>query len=486
MFNDVVHGMGRLLAYFYELIPNYGIGIIFLTILVRVAMIPLAVKQAHIMEKNRGNAEKMRKLLPEVKKIKEKYRDDKARQYEEQKKLYDHHGVNMLGGLSGCLPMLVQMPIFLAMYQVLSGCNKIFGSGRTCTLGFHLPDGSGLKEAIIDGRASFLGMNLNLHPSEALQDGGLIGALPYYLLIAVMGYTMWYQTRQMMKAQPVVDPQMAQTQKIMQFMPLILVFASLNFPAGLTVYWSATNIWSIAQQFVLMRKFGPLSGEQEAPEPAPSGMLSGLVGRLKGAQSTGRGETARRGTGKGETKPPAPRQAGRAPNKGGARPAKPTAQGPKRSAAKPAQKPEGKTPAKPAAQKPAGKTPAKRAAQKPAAQAAKIPTPEPVSEKPEGQSVGDSPRERPAGEASGQAAGKPAASKTPARPGSKQPSGGGGRRPAANRARTAPAGKPGQPKTGAKSPAGKAGSAAGGRPTGTGAPPGRPKGSGARKKRQGR
>lgn len=473
MFNDVVHGMGRLLAYFYELIPNYGIGIIFLTILVRVAMIPLAVKQAHIMEKNRGNAEKMRKLLPEVKKIKEKYRDDKARQYEEQKKLYDHHGVNMLGGLSGCLPMLVQMPIFLAMYQVLSGCNKLFGGGRTCTLGFHLPDGSGLKEAIIDGRASFLGMNLNLHPSEALQDGGLISALPYYLLIAVMGYTMWYQTRQMMKAQPVVDPQMAQTQKIMQFMPLILVFASLNFPAGLTVYWSATNIWSIAQQFVLMRKFGPPAQVQEARVPAPPGLLSGLMGRLKDAQSTRRGEAAQGSTGKGETKPPAARQAGRAPNKGGAKPVKPAAQGPKTSAQKPAQKPAGKTPAKPAAQKSS-------------AQAAKAPRPEPESEKPEGQSVGESAPERPAGKASGQAAGKPAASKTPARPGSKQPSGGGGRRPAANRARTAAAGKPGQPKTGAKSPAGKAESAAGGRPTGTGSAPGRPKGSGARKKRQGR
>ncbi|MEX2551549.1 MAG: membrane protein insertase YidC [Actinomycetota bacterium] len=472
MFNDVVHGMGRLLAYFYELIPNYGIGIIFLTILVRVAMIPLAVKQAHIMEKNRGNAEKMRKLLPEVKKIKEKYKDDKARQYEEQKKLYDHHGVNMLGGLSGCLPMLVQMPVFLAMYQVLSGCNKIFGGGRTCTLGFHLPGGSSLKEAIVDGRASFLGMNLNLHPSEALQDGGLISVLPYYLLIAVMGYTMWYQTRQMMKAQPVVDPQMAQTQKIMQFMPLILVFASLNFPAGLTVYWSATNIWSIAQQFVLMRKFGPATREQEERAPAPSGLLTGLMGRLKGAQST-RGESAPSGTGKGETKSPTTRQAGRAPNRGGARPAKPAAQGPKKSAAKPAQKPAGKTPAKPAAQKSS-------------AQAAKIPTPEPESQKPEDQSTTDSRPEGPAGESSGQAAGKPPAPKTPARAAPKQPSGAGGRRPAANRARTAPAGKPGQPKTGAKSPAGKAESAAGGRPAGTGAAPGRPKGSGARKKRQGR
>src|SRR5918992_453788 len=144
--------MGRLLAAFYDFIPNYGVGIIFLTILVRVAMIPLAVKQFHIMQANRANAEKMRKLLPEVKKLKEKYRDDRTRQYEEQKKLYDQHGVNMLGGLSGCLPVLVQMPVFMAMYSVLSGCNKIFGSGRRCTEGFHIPDGSALKAVILEGR----------------------------------------------------------------------------------------------------------------------------------------------------------------------------------------------------------------------------------------------------------------------------------------------------------------------------------------------
>lgn len=268
MFNSVVSGMGRLLAYFYDIIPSYGVGIILLTVLVRVMMIPLAVKQAHIMEANRGNAERMRKLAPEIKKLKEKYRDDRARQYEEQKKLYDQHGVNMLGGLNGCLPMLLQMPVFYAMYSVLSGCNKVFGRGRVCTVGFHLPDGSALKTAILSGRGTFLGMNLNFRPSIVLQTQGFGRALPYYALISIMGYTMWFQSRQMMKAQPVVDPQMAQTQKVMQFLPLMLVFASLNFPAGLTVYWSATNIWAIGQQFLLMRWIGPASKGKAAPKPA--------------------------------------------------------------------------------------------------------------------------------------------------------------------------------------------------------------------------
>src|SRR5688500_8728749 len=137
MFSALLHGMGQLLAYFYSIIPNYGVAIIMLTILVRTAMIPLAIKQAHSMQANRGNAEKMRKLQPEVKKLKEKYKDDRQKVYEEQKKLYEEHGVNMLGGLNGCLPMLLQMPIFLAMYSVLSGCEKLIGA-RNCVPGFHI------------------------------------------------------------------------------------------------------------------------------------------------------------------------------------------------------------------------------------------------------------------------------------------------------------------------------------------------------------
>lgn len=255
MINSLLHGMGQLLAYFYSLIPNYGVSIIMLTVLVRTAMIPLAIKQAHSMQANRGNAEKMRKLQPEVKKLKEKYKDDRQRQYEEQKKLYEEHGVNMLGGLNGCLPMLLQMPIFLAMYAVLSGCPKLF-MARNCSPGFHIPKESPLYTSIIERTSTFLGTNLEFKPAEVFGNSGPVAVLPYVILIAVMGGTMFYQTSMMMKAQPAPDPQMAATQKIMRFMPLMLVFFSWQFPAGLILYWSATNVWTIGQQYLLMKKFG--------------------------------------------------------------------------------------------------------------------------------------------------------------------------------------------------------------------------------------
>jgi YidC/Oxa1 family membrane protein insertase len=255
MFQSLVHGMGQLLAYFYSLIPNYGIAIIMLTILVRALMIPLAIKQAHSMRANRGNQEKIRKLAPEVKKIKEKYKDDRQRQYEEQKKLYAEHDVNMLGGLGGCLPLLLQMPIFMAMYMLLQGCDQLIGS-RNCVPGMHIPHDSPLYTAIVERTASFLGANLEFRPAEVYAASGVLGAWPYLVLVVVMGVTTWSQSQLMIKMQPAPDPQFAQTQKIMRWMPLMLVVFSWNFPAGLILYWAATNTWTIGQQYVLLKKFG--------------------------------------------------------------------------------------------------------------------------------------------------------------------------------------------------------------------------------------
>jgi YidC/Oxa1 family membrane protein insertase len=341
MIDSLLHGMGQLLAYFYSLVPNYGVSIIMLTILVRTAMIPLAIKQAHSMQANRGNAEKMRKLQPEVKKLKEKYKDDRQRQYEEQKKLYEEHGVNMLGGLNGCLPMLLQMPIFLAMYAVLSGCSKLF-MGRNCTPGYHIPKESPLYTAIVERSGTFLGTNLEFKPAEVFSNLGPVAVLPYAILIAVMGGTMYYQTNMMMKAQPAPDPQMAATQKIMKFMPLMLVFFSWQFPAGLILYWSATNVWTIGQQYVLMKKYGgtPVVPDGK-PAKSPSGNAataavgdSGTKGssptknaksavKAKPAGAPGRSGTAKGGAGgsarpsSGKTVPPGRRPAAKQARPGG-------------------------------------------------------------------------------------------------------------------------------------------------------------------------
>jgi len=276
--------MGHLLAFFYNVLPNYGVAIILLTVTVRVAMIPLAVKQAHMMIGQRANAEKMKKIQPELKKLKEKYKDDRAKLYEEQKKLYDHHGVNALSSLAGCLPTLLQMPIFMAMYQVLRGCPHLFSRAK-CSAELFIPRTNPLYMAIKEHRATFLGMNLNFRPAQVLKTGGLPQAWPYYLLCVVMGLTMWYQTK-LMTASQVMDPQVAQTQKIMQFMPLLLVFASLNFPVGLTLYWASTNIWTIGQQYLLLKRYGPQAQITKSSSSPVPGVQTALADDGSGVSPT--------------------------------------------------------------------------------------------------------------------------------------------------------------------------------------------------------
>lgn len=261
--DPIIKGVGQLLAYLFDLVPNYGVAIILLTITVRLAMVPLAVKQAHMMQKARPHQEKLRKLQPELKKIREKHRDDRQKQYEETQKLMKEHEVNQFAGLGGCLPMLVQLPIFYAMYKVLGSCTAKIGRGKICppeqTGILYLPVGSALRTAIAGGSAAatFLGMNLGLHPSAAYSTLGLAGAWPYYLLVGLMGLTMWYQQKQTMRLQPPTDPQQAAMMKPLQYFWILFVWFSLNFPVGLTLYWVTSNAWTIGQQYILLKRYGP-------------------------------------------------------------------------------------------------------------------------------------------------------------------------------------------------------------------------------------
>lgn len=268
LWRALLQGLAQLLSSFYDLTGSYGLAIIMLTVVIRTLMIPLAIKQAKMMVVSRAQAEKMKKIQPELKRLREKHRDDRTKLYEETKKLQDHHGVSLGGQLGGCLPTLLQMPILFAMYRVLNGCYKGVRPGFCPPKHRILSSGSGLGAAIAAGHAAFLGMNLTLAPSAALKEG-VVGAIPYYLLVALMGLTMWLQQKQMSRVSP-SDPQMAQMQRMMMFMPVLFMFISLSLPSGLTLYWVATNVWTIGQQFILLKRFGPAATATSAPLPAVS------------------------------------------------------------------------------------------------------------------------------------------------------------------------------------------------------------------------
>ncbi len=250
LFHELLALMGRGLSFFYDLVPSYGLAIILLTVAVRLVMLPLTIKQTRSMQE-------MQKLQPEVKRLQAKYKGgDRQKMNEEMMKLYKEHKVNPLGG---CLPLLLQLPIFLALYRVFAGCGA--HNVKVCPITEvgtkYLPVGSALTRAINSGKAGFLGMNLGLAPMAALRaagsfPGSLVHVLPYFLLILLMVGTTWYQQKQI---QAVSTGQQAQQMQMMgKIMPLVLGVFSLNLPAGVSIYWVASNVWTIVQQRFILGK----------------------------------------------------------------------------------------------------------------------------------------------------------------------------------------------------------------------------------------
>ena len=212
-----------ILHFFYGLVGNYGVAILMLTLLVKIIFFPLANKSYRSMSA-------MKKLQPEMTRIREQCGDDKMRMQKEMMELYKKEKVNPM---SGCLPILVQIPVFFALYKVLF-------------------------VSIEMRHAPFFGWVQDLSAPDPTTLFNLFGLLPFdppgFLMIGIwpllMGITMFLQTK--LNPQP-ADPIQA---KVMLFLPLMFIFLFATFAAGLVIYWTWNNVLSIAQQWVIMRRMG--------------------------------------------------------------------------------------------------------------------------------------------------------------------------------------------------------------------------------------
>lgn len=236
VFNPIFDAMGSLLSWLYGIVPNYGIAIIMLTILVRLVLYPLTAKQARSMIS-------MQRVQPEIKKLQAKYKDDKQKLNEEMMKFYKENKINPFGG---CLPLLAQMPIFIALFRVLHDPedytpvasafhqNMCVGPGGSCKV-VEMP---------------FFGMDLSL--SAGSPHGSFATALPYWILVGLVVVTAYLQQRQTMKNNPgAANPQ---AQIIGKVLPLVFAFISINLPAGVVLYFFVSNLWQMGQQEVIIRK----------------------------------------------------------------------------------------------------------------------------------------------------------------------------------------------------------------------------------------
>jgi YidC/Oxa1 family membrane protein insertase len=208
-------------------IPNYGLAIVLCTFLLRVLLFPVNQYSMVSMKKTQLQ---MARLQPKIKAIKNKYKktkdaESRAKMNQEMMALYKREGVNPMGGVSGCLPLLAQFPILIAFYFMLTVAVELRG-------------------------APFFGW---------IQD--LSMADPYWVTPLLMGATMFLQ--QKMAMSKVKDPQQQQQQKIMMIMPFVFTWICLQMPAGMVLYWFVNNILGIGQQWLVNRQTTRLEAAQQ-------------------------------------------------------------------------------------------------------------------------------------------------------------------------------------------------------------------------------
>jgi len=210
--------------WFYDLVGNFGIAIISFTILMRLILFPLA----HTSFKSMA---KMKKLQPEMQRLKETYPDDRQKMQQELMALYKKEGANPV---AGCLPMIVQIPIFFSLYKVLFVTIEMYHAPFYGWIhDLSAPDPLGLMTLFGLVRWDFPQFLSIIN----------IGILPIF-----MGFTMWLQ--QKLNPAP-TDPTQA---KIFAFLPFVFTFILAGFAAGLVLYWSVNNVLSIAQQWFIQKK----------------------------------------------------------------------------------------------------------------------------------------------------------------------------------------------------------------------------------------
>jgi YidC/Oxa1 family membrane protein insertase len=200
----------KLLSWFQSFVGNWGIAIIVLTILIKIVFWPLSRKSFKSMEQ-------MKKLQPMMKQLQEKHKDNKEALSREMMQLYKTYGVNPMGG---CLPILIQLPVFVALYQALLNCIEL----RHASFITYLP-----------------GTDLLWLADLSVKD-------PFYITPLIMGATMFLQQ---WLSPAMGDPQQ---RKIMMIMPVVFTVMFINFPSGLVLYWLCNNVLSIIQQSWTLHK----------------------------------------------------------------------------------------------------------------------------------------------------------------------------------------------------------------------------------------
>jgi len=220
------------LSFFYDFVPSFGLAIIFLTIIINLILFPLTLKQTRATRAFQA-------IQPEIKRIQKELKEQPEEMQKELMRVQKEAGASP----GGCLvPLLVQMPIWFALFRVLSEPL------------LYLPTGSGLAAAVESDASTFLGMHMGDSPAAAFAAGGVMTALPYLLMMVLMVVSQYVQTWHSTYGQEKPSGPQAGAQQVMtKIMPLFIGFISWNFPAGLVLYWATANLFRLGQQVVIFK-----------------------------------------------------------------------------------------------------------------------------------------------------------------------------------------------------------------------------------------
>ncbi|MFI0486443.1 membrane protein insertase YidC [Actinomadura sp. 9N215] len=247
----------------------WGGSIILLTVLLRLILVPLFVKQIHA-------SRKMQELNPKVQALRKKYKNDKQRLNQEVMKLYQENGANPL---SGCLPLLVQMPIFIGLFQTLKKVSDAEPGERVFSMSADLVHSA--QNAPIFG-AHIPDTFLNAWGADPKSWTAIVVT---GIAVVISSCTTFFTVRASMKRQPVTDDAnpMVQAQKMMVFLAPLFGLFGLGFPLGVLMYWVTSNTWTLAQQHYIYKKYPP-PGKDGEPATTTSG--SGKSGTKTGTKSS--------------------------------------------------------------------------------------------------------------------------------------------------------------------------------------------------------
>ena len=279
IFQPLIDVFQSVLVFFHNSLGlQWGWAIVLLTMCVRAVLLPLTIKQF-------GSMQKMQRLGPEMKALQAKYKDDKERQQQEMMKFYRENGVNPLGS---CLPLVAQLPVFISLYYMLRTSLRVdicpaiqrahnhgvLSTAHTVPCGVHGPFAP----------ASFLFI-----PDLTDKASGLV------LIVLILLYVGTQLGSSLMMTSATMDPTQ---RKLMLAMPLLFVLFVIRFPAGVMVYWITTNTWTMAQQYIIKRRIGPVTAATVGGAATSTSVVP-TSGKSPPSKDDGASESSSNGSGSG-------------------------------------------------------------------------------------------------------------------------------------------------------------------------------------------